>query len=549
MEPLLRSPPRSPAPKPSSASVSSPAFLTPLNLQPRKSPRSIGSTSTTRMEQSPLKVAASLIESLDFAHTEMMSFAADAAADAERARKNARTAHEIARRYQNRSYSSFKASTSIADSTAAKRPEMRWTHSLTPSRKNTNEEKEFQSDVDQERKENEKTGVITPVLSKPAKNLSAPQSPTPSYQRNRNRLPPSAPQSPTPYQRNKNRMTPQSPTSYERIAQHHADDLLQLSLELEKTKQELKSEQRLHKETQSSLELMKQKKIKAERGVHKIVQKYETELKDSTSQKSNLERALEVSRSRLQAAEEDAQLALDLAKDSAEQREKIEEWLLEARNEIEILKSDGKLQSPSLTTPKRSVHFADTDVTVTPTPAALLPEEKSSPLFYTPRENGPPRAMIAAGRQVLLRRSMTAQDAVIRFEVSPARSAERRQQLCQRLNKHLNNEDSSSEELALVPSQTPLSPTPGNTLSINNTFTKKKLEEYNTAMKILEISGKRIELDGYFWRDQSSKTIASNNNNPVQIDVVTRQYCQNVEVRILQYCSRLYWSRNCRCLF
>ncbi len=506
------------------------------------------------MEQSPLKVAASLIQSLDFAHTEMMSFAADAAADAERARKNARTAHEIARRYQNRSHSSFKAPTSITDSTAAKRPEMRWAHSLTQSRKNTSEEKEFLSDADQERTEIENTGVITPVVPKPVKTLSEPQSPTPSYQRNRNRLPPSAPHSPTPYQRNKNRMTPQSPTSYERIAQHHADDLLQLSLELEKTRQELKSEQCLHKETRSSLELMKQKKIKAERGVHKIVQKYETELKDSTSQISNLERELEVSRSRLQAAEEDAQLALDLAKDSAEQREKIEEWLLEARNEIEILKSDGKLQSPSLTTPKRSVHFADTDVTVTPTPAALVPKEKSSPLFYTPRENGPPRAMVAAGRQVLLRRNMTAQDAVIRLEVSPARSAERRQQLCQRLNKHLNNEgssssSSSSEELALVPSQTPLSPTPGNALSINNTFTKKKLEEYNTATKILEISGKRLELDGYFWREQSSKTVASNSNNPVQIDVITRQYCQNVEVRNLQCCSRLCWSRNCRCLF
>jgi hypothetical protein len=79
-------------------------------------------TSTARTESSPLKVAASLIQSLDIAHTEMTSFAADAAVDAERARRNARTAQEIVRRYQNRSYptsfnmDAFEAPTSAARS-------------------------------------------------------------------------------------------------------------------------------------------------------------------------------------------------------------------------------------------------------------------------------------------------------------------------------------------------------------------------------------------------------------------------------------------------
>ena len=579
--PHIRSPPRSPVPPRScsspSVSASSPALLTPLQRDYRKSPRSINSSTsvnTARMEQSPLKVAASLIQSLDIAHTEMTSFAADAAADAEIARQNARTAQEIIRRYQNRSYPSFKLekfeaesaatpvspSSSVIKTSRSKRQEFRRFHRLSPRAKvtingfkqqNDDEEKEYRSDGDQGNKKNKEGDIDT-------KTLSAPQSPIP-YSRGKNLL---APQSPTTYQRSKSRLAPQSPTSYERIAQHHADDLLQLSLELEQTKQALKSEQRLHKECQSSLESMKEKKKKAEKNNQKLVLKHGMERKESMTQISNLERELEVSRLRLEAAEEDAQLALDLAKDSAEQRDEMEESLLELRKEIEILRDqqhqDGKPQSV-MTTPKRFVHFADTDAsanlnasanantdnstnTSTSTPALLKEKGKASPLFYTPRENGPPRAMIAAGRQLLLRRNMTPQDVVIRLEASPARSAERRQQLCQRLNEHLNesssNEDTNIALLSSSPSRTPLSPTPGRNNSTAfgdapaSLITKKKLEEYHTAMKILQISGKRLGLDGYCWREQSSKTMPSN-NNPIQIDITARQYCQNVEVRIV----------------
>jgi hypothetical protein len=62
----------------------------------------------------------------------------------------------------------------------------------------------------------------------------------------------------------------------------------------------------------------------------------------------------------------------------------------------------------------------------------------------------------------------------------------------------------------------------------NNAAVKKKLEECYTACKILQASGKRLELDGYWWR--GSDFGKSSLSHPIQLDVMTRQYCQNVEV-------------------
>jgi hypothetical protein len=511
-------------------------------------------TSTARTESSPLKVAASLIQSLDIAHTEMTSFAADAAVDAERARRNARTAQEIVRRYQNRSYptsfnmDAFEAPTSAARSKSVdgtgtvasssfaitisrpKRPEiMRFHNDVTPSRKSTlngglkrqnGEEKNYDNDGN----DNDNAGVYvstTPVRSKQRgmQDKASTNSSVPT------------------------RGGFHSPASYERISQHHADDLLQLTQELERAKQALKSEQRLHKDCQSSLASLQSKKIESKNKNQKLVEKHDMEQKQSTMQISHLEQELELSRSRLEAAEEDAQLALDLATDSAEERDKMEESLRKAEKEIEMLKEEqqnGKRrQLATVGSPKLNVHFAD-DIAGNSSTNIGSAQMK--------RENGPPRSMIAAGRQILLRRNMSPQDAVIRIQLSPAKSVERRQQLCRRLNEHLNesstsnNEDANIALLSSSPSRTPLSPTPGNKntstttyggntparFSINGTITKKELEEYHTAMKILEISGKRLDLDGYGWREHSKTMII---HNPIQIDVMTRQYCQNVEVR------------------
>jgi len=491
-----------------------------------------------------------LIQSLEICETEIRSSVADAGKGAATAFKNARIAEDIIKQYQRKSYStsmlgSRASSAPLVDgvtSTTAtpskllltprtKLPKARRLHSLTPNRTKTtsrlppqNENKKETDDYEENQNDNENTSVTTPVASKPTK--GRPPSSAKVL---------SAPQSPTPYHRNQNRLTPQSPTSYERLAKNHADDLLQLSLELERVRQELTSEQQLHKECQDSLESMKARKKRTDLKF----QQFNGEREESATKISDLEEQLGVSRWRLQAAEEDAQLALDLAKDSAEQREKAEEQLEAAKNEIEFLRKgqEGKGQNPALTTPKRSVHFADTEVTnasgtVTPSSTPVQPKEQASPMFFTPRENAPPRAMVAAGRQLLIRRNMTPQDAVKRLEVSPAKSAERRKQLSRRLNKHLNEAGCEDSNVSLfTSSSSSLISASGSGLSISDTMTQKKFEEYNTAVKILQTSGERLELDGYWWREHSNKTLTPN-NVPFQIDIMTRQYCQNVEFKI-----------------
>ena len=518
------------------------------------------SINTVRIESSPLKAAATLIQTLDIAHTEMTSFAADAAADAENARRNARTAQEIARRYQNRSYPTFKmdaleasasnagmntlsitgtgtgrstttTSSSFIITPRPKHPEILGFDDMNIKRSHNGEEKDFENEEKQRNDDDDDNDNDTSMISK--------------HRGKQNKL------SNSISSRGGFHSPTSTSTSLERIAQHHADDVLQLTLDLERTKQALKSEQRLRKNCQSSLSSLQSKTVNLEKINQKLMEECGTERQQSTTQISDLEQELKLSGLRLQAAEEDAQLALDLAKDSAEQRDQMEDSLLEAQKEIEMLKQqqqqqqqNAQLQLAIVETPKRHVHFANANANAT----AVQHEEKSLTVIDTPREVGPPRSMVAAGRQLLLRRSMSPQDAVIRLELTPAKSAERRQQLYQRVNEHLNesttNDDTNIMLLSSSPSRTPLSParSSSNTAitsgdasagatTIINQATKKKLEEYYTAIKILQISGKRLDLDGYWWREHS-KTMPS--HNPIQIDIMTRQYCQNVEVRTVQ---------------
>jgi hypothetical protein len=500
---------------------------------------------TERIESSPLRAAANLIQSLDIAHTEMKSLAGSAAADAENARRNARTAQEIARRYQNRSYPTFKMDALEAASNTTTSSSF----SITP-RPKPPEMMRFDDDRDGDCFNNNNNKLSDTAEESSTTSIDDKLT-TDDLPRTASKKITSSSSSSSSRNVDPSRGVFYSPTSFERIAQHHADDVLQLSLELEQTKQALKSEQCLHQNCQTSISSIQSKTANMEKRNQKLLEDSEKQRQQSTKQISDFEQELELSRLRLQAAEEDAQLALDLAKDSAEQRDEMEGYLHQAQEEIRNLKQQQQQQGHTVVnreegsqqeqlviveTPKRHVHFSsDTDI--------VQHEEKSSfEVSDTPR---PPRSMITAGRQVLIRqRNMLAsssphQDAIIRIDLTPTKSAERRQRLRQRLNEQLN-ESNDGTTITLFsssssPSRTPNSPNRSTDVlvdgTITNAATKKKLEEYHTAIRILQISGKRLDLDGYWWREHS-KTMPSNNNNPIQIDIMTRQYCQNVEFKI-----------------
>jgi len=501
-------------------------------------------TTNARIESSPLRAAANLIQSLDIAHTEMKSLAGSAAADAENARRNARTAQEIARRYQNRSYPTFKMDALEASATNTTTTTSS-SFSITP-RPKPPETMRFDDNRDGDCFENNNNNKLSDTAEESSTTSIDEKLPNDDFRRTASKKIVSSSSSNC---RNvdSSRGVFYSPTSIERIAQHHADEFLELSLELEQMKQALKSEQLLHQNCQTSLSSIQSKTASLEKRNQKLLEDSEKQRQQSTKQILDFEQELELNRLRLQAAEEDAQLALDLAKDSAEQRDEMEGYLLQAEEEIRNLKQqqghivvnreEGGSQQQQLViaeTPKRHVHFSsESDI--------VQHEEKSSfEVSDTPR---PSRSMITAGRQVLIRqRNMLAsssphQDAIIRIDLTPTKSAERRQRLCQRLNEQLN-ESNDGTNITLFsssssPSRTPNSPNRSTDVlvegTITNVATKKKLDEYQTAIRILQISGKRLDLDVYWWREHS-KTLPS--NNPIQIDIMTRQYCQNVEFKI-----------------
>jgi hypothetical protein len=450
----------------------------PSSQPPPTPPQALGNGDSPLKEkeqltQTPLKEAADLIETLDIACAEMNNCAEDAARDAETARKNARAASEIARRYLHRSYPKAQSPFGFASGASTSSP--RRTRPILDI--NTESKEESLDDI----------SAIASELETPRQNYSF-----------------------LNLERRKGKRTYKTPTSIERIAQSHADDVLALSIELERGKQTLKSEQRMHQQTKASLKASeaKNKELQIQNDAFQ-------EIVDSSGQEGNqrtqeLEEKLARSNLRLEAAEEDAELALDLAKDSAEKRDEMEEMMQTALDELQILRATTKAPD----TPKRSVRFADS----TPPPPPPPPRPTPEPSSASPRSSTP-RAMVAAGRQLLRRSTGTPDQEVITLELTPAVSAERRRRLRERL---MQVDGDGIPTPRRLPS-TPLPEPPA---------IKQKivLDDSKGIAKILQDSGKRLDLGGHWWRKDYDKA-STPPTQDIHLEAMARQYCQSVEVR------------------
>ena len=435
----------------------------------------------------PLKAAADLIHSLDVAYVEMTACAADAARDAEEARRNARAASEIARRYLNRSY-----------------PKVQSSFGGTPTHSSPNFKKwdgEAKFDISQEL-----NGIGTDNIP------GTPQMKVRPHHQDFD-------DSKYLNSSGRKRKNIRTPTSAERIAQAHADDVLTLSLDLERCKQALKSEQQMHEETKATLAAVKAKNESLEQQTQKMLNDFETQREESGRKIDSLEQELGKSRMRAEAAEEDANLALELAKDAAEKRDEVEMWLQKCLQELQTLKEkqpqnvdDSLSRGETIpTTPKRTVRFADHPETpilsTQETPPVVAPEDIRS---------GPSRSMVAAGR-ILLRRSKATSDeqTVCVLELTPSKSAERRQ----RLRESLRNLD--ADAFIPTPPRPSLSPRTDSPFANSG----KSLDECKNVAKILQETGQRLDLGGHWWRDPGKAVTPE-----VHLDVMTRQFCQSVEV-------------------
>eukprot|EP00934_Nitzschia_sp_Nitz4_P005229 Nitzschia sp. Nitz4//scaffold426_size8320//833//2395//NITZ4_009126-RA/size8320-processed-gene-0.5-mRNA-1//-1//CDS//3329551612//5219//frame0 len=486
-------PPPPPPPPPSGGAPNTEAVETPSKSNPA----------------CQLEAAADLIRSLDAAYTEMSHHAADAAKDAEMARRNSRAASEIARRFMNpRSIATPHSPTSKLlgmqfanknsnESTAAGDGSVN-THS-TPPRIQRTSYSPLSKAI---------TGTGSPAEARQDWNGFLANSTPPHTEKLQSTL--SAPATSPSRNATRSRMH-QAYSTTERIAQSHAEDVLALSMELERCKQALKSEKRMHADTKAAMAGHKEAAERLEQERIQLVEELEQTKLQASHQRQELEYELSTAKHLLQAAEEDALVALELAKGNSEKQNELESELHAAKEELARLKAapshPHSRVPPPPPSPKRVVRFADEQV---------LPATPAPPVSPPPSASTPSRNMVATGRQLLRRSRITSpQEEVIQLELTPAKAAERRQQLRNKLAQ-------LEQETKLA---TPAKATSSTTLTSPEKRSPADPSLITTAIgRLIHDSGKRLELHGPHW----SRPGASAQD----VEAMTRSYCQLVEGRI-----------------
>lgn len=452
----MRPPPPPPPPPPRSRPLNDTKGEEEIKSEEELKPLHHQAEPDVTVTKTPLKDAADLIESLEISCVEMTNFAADAARDAEVARKNARAASEIARRYTVRSFPKSKSQFIFGSS---------------PPRRTR---QEISRDLNKEAKEN--------ILGDKGEGKGL----------NSN------------LERRKIRRT-KNATSMERIAQSHADEILALSIELEKAKQDLKSEQKKHMQTKTKLEDSELKLSDFQNENETLKERIGTDTVALQATEAEYEKKLANSKFLLEAAEEDAQLALELAQESTEERDEIDQLLKKALRELQDLKN--------LSSDKRMVRFADhKPPPPPPKPVPSTPLESRVFDTMSPAHSSTPRAMVSAGRQLLRRSIGTPDQEIVNLELSPKKSAERRRRLRQRL---MQTEDDGIPS----PKRLPVAPRPD---PVNQMLSAEDLLEIT---RILQESGQRLDLGGHWWRDDITTL-----SQDFRLEAMARQYCQSVEV-------------------
>jgi hypothetical protein len=471
-------------------------------------------------DKSSLTAAADLIRTLDTAFAEMSTLSASAARDAEDARRNARAASEVARRYTARSYptgasvfgtenSSVTTGRFDADASATK-----MNGNIHFGTSTTENGTEFQIVPSNDRPpivdENDESAVVnydfnTAGSSQPPKAVLAGRKRKSSI-----------------------------PSSSERLAQSHAEDVLSLSLELERTKQALENEQRRHDETRASLTESRCQNTQIENQIQKLLNDMETQREDHGRQVDTLEQELKRAQVRVDAAEEDAQLALELAKGSADSREQVEEWLQRALQEVQMLREQlehvgvdpNTVVPPSPPRRKSSVRFAESPTIFSPENIIFEDQQIAEDFELTPRSQAS-RPMVAAGRQLLKRAKPLSEregdSALHSVSYRPGKSSECRHKLRERLQA-INEDDDAFVASRNVAKREAHSP--GEVHGIDMTLATEAIESTRNIANQLKESAKRLGLGGHCWNTSLAKGPSEDN-----VESLARQYCQSVEVR------------------
>lgn len=341
----------------------------------------------------------------------------------------------------------------------------------------------------------------------------------------------------------------------ERLAATHAEELLSVSLELERTKQLLETEQMRHDETKSALHQAKTKACVVEEQREQLLERMETAREESGRRMDELEHDLEKATLRIQTAEQEATSAFDICLQADEARDQSDRNLQRALQEIKTLKdyitqhlpvddylndeqeqqdqnflrrstskgSERKSQS-------RSVRFQDE------AESAFM----SSAISNTTSDR-PTHALVARGRQIMHRYFSSDRDSapfVVPHHPSTVASSERGQRLRQRLENTLTKGSNTSvasrslDEEESVAATLRASRSPSDQSRQDLSSAVDALDICRNAAHILKKSGQRLNLSGrWFTTNETNVPSHASVTDDIHLENLAKHYTTMVEVR------------------
>lgn len=318
----------------------------------------------------------------------------------------------------------------------------------------------------------------------------------------------------------------------DRLVKAHAQDVLSVELELEKTKQALEKEQMSHDETKSFLIQAKTKNTQVEAQIEKILSDMETKRENDARKIDQLQQELERAQFRVSAAEEDAQLALDLARENSESREQLEMWLQRALEEVQTLREHVLIMSSEHNNHPNASTVADhaSGLNVSPGQYSDIGQEQNN---FPSNASTQTRIMVSAG-QDLFRRSVYNIENVN----SPVRTVDESINATTKMSRHLRDRLRSfgMGEPECLPFAT-------DTANVFNSKHSSKhdlgsavdaLDVCHNTAEILKKSGKKLQLTGRWWTGQSNAPF-----DELHLESLASHFCTAVQVSLKDSASRL----------
>jgi hypothetical protein len=324
----------------------------------------------------------------------------------------------------------------------------------------------------------------------------------------------------------------------ERLAATHAEELLQVSLELERTKRQLEAEQMRHDETKSALQQVKQKNAVAEEHLERLLQDMETAREENGRRIDILEDDLQRAHERIQTAEMEAATAMDICVQADQAKETSDQSLQRALAQINALKeyiaqyhtADDYLRKSSTENEedsserRRRVRFQVDEDAALPTTSMEWDALQTSSSSSSVANDRPSRALVAMGRQILQRSFSNDPDTPFVSQTAMEASIERRQRLRNRLEA-LGVEGNDNQDNAFAPATTRPSREGRQLLS----SAVDALSICRNVAQVVKESGRRLNLSGRWFVEGQGAT--SSVADEIHLETLVKHYATMVEVR------------------